>query len=58
MAVVDVLDLFHDCGFLSIVIRLPVFPVVVIGVWAYGKPAKQPADAKFLMVLVYEPISL
>lgn len=58
MAVADVPELCHDSGFSSMVIRLLVFSVVVIGIWAYGKPAERPADAKFLMVLVYESVSL
>lgn len=58
VAVVDLFDLFPDFLFLGIVIRLPVFPVVIVGIRADPQPPQQPADAEFLMVLVDEPVSL
>ena len=58
MAVVDIPDLLLNLCFLGMIIRLPVFPVVVISIRADSQPLQQPADAVFLMVLVNEPISL
>ena len=52
------LNLCLDFGFKGIIIRLPVFPVVVISIWAYTQPSKQPANAKFIMILFDESISL
>ena len=52
------LNLCLDFGFKGIVIRLPVFPVVVISIWAYTQPSKQPANAEFIMILFDESISL
>lgn len=52
------LNLCLDFGFKGIIIRLPVFPVVVISIWAYIQPSKQPANAKFIMILFDESISL
>ena len=56
MAVVDIPDLLLNLCFLGMIIRLPVFPVVVISIRADSQPLQQPADAVFLMVLVNEPI--
>ena len=58
VAVVDLFDLFPDFLFLGIVIRLPVFPVVIVGIRADPQPPQQPADAEFFMVLFDKPISL
>ncbi len=59
--VVPVIDFFYlllyFC-FLSIVIRLPVFPVVIVGIRVDLQPPQQPAGAEFLMVLINEPVSL
>ena len=52
------LNLCFDFGFKGIIIRLPVFPVVVISNWAYTQPSKQPANTKFIMILFDESISL
>ena len=52
------LNLCLDFGFNGIIICLPVFPVVVISIWAYTQPSKQPANAKFIMILFDESISL
>jgi len=52
------LNLCLDFGFKGIIIRLPVFLVVVISIWAYTQPSKQPANAKFIMILFDESISL
>ena len=58
VAVVDLFDLFLDFLFLGIIIRLSVFPVVIVSIRAAHQPQQQPADAKFLMVLFDKPISL
>ena len=58
MAVIDAADLLLNLCFLGIIIRLPVFPVVVISIRADAQPLQQPAGAIFLMVLVNESISL
>ena len=58
MAVVDILNLLLNLCFLGIIIRLPVFSVVVISIRADAQPLQQPAGAIFLMVLVNESISL
>ena len=58
VAVVDLFDQFLDFLFLGIGIRLPVFPVVIVGIRADPQPPQQPADAEFLMVLCDKPISL
>ncbi len=58
MPVVDFRNLFLDCCFLGIIIRLPVFPVVIVGIRADPQAPQQPADAEFFMVLVDKPVSL
>lgn len=58
VAVVDFFDLFLGFLFLGIIIRLPVFPVVIVGIRADPQPPQQPSDAEFLMVLFDKPISL
>ena len=52
------LNLCLDFCFKGTIIRLPVFPVVVISILAYTQPSKQPANAKFIMILFNESISL
>ena len=42
----------------GIVIRLPVFQVVIVCVWTDCKPAKQPAQAKLFMMIFNKSISL
>ena len=58
VVVVNFFDLFLDFFFLGIIIRLPVFPVVIVGIRADPQPPQQPADAEFFMVLFDKPISL
>ena len=58
VVVVGFFDLLLGLLFLGIIIRLPVFPVVIVGVRADSQPPQQPADAEFLMVLSNKPISL
>ena len=58
VAVIDALDLLLDFRLLGMILRLPVFPVVVIGIRAEPQPPQQPAGAEFFMVLVNESISL
>ena len=56
--VVDFIYLPMDLCFLGIIIRLPVFPVVIIGIRADPQPPQQPTGAEFFMVLVNKPVSL
>ncbi len=56
--VVDFIYLPQDFCFLGIIIRLPVFPVVIVGIRADPQPLVQPAGAEFFMVLVNKPVSL
>ena len=58
VAVADLFSLLFGFCLLGIIIRLPVFPVVITGIWSYLQPPEQPADAEFFMVLVDEPASL
>ena len=58
VAVVDFFYLFLNFLFLGIIIRFPVFPVVIAGIRADPQPPQQPADAEFFMVLFDKPISL
>ena len=58
MAVIDATDLLLNLRFLGIIIRLPVFPVVIVGIRADPQPPQQPADAEFFLVLIDEPVSL
>ena len=58
VAVADLFNLFLDFLFLGIIIRLPVFPVVIVGIRADPQPPQQPADAEFFMVLFDKSISL
>ena len=60
-AVVPVVDLIYlplDFCFLGVIIRLPVLPVVIVGIRTDSQPLQQPADAEFFMVLVDETVSL
>lgn len=52
------LNLCLDFGFKGIIIRLPVFPVVVISIWAYTQPSKQPANAKFKFIVMIQQLFL
>ena len=47
-----------SCVFLGIIVRLPVFPVVVISIRADAEPPQQPADAEFSAMLFNQSISL
>ncbi len=58
VAVVDLFNLFLDFRFLDVIIRLPVFPVVIVGVRADFQPSQQPANAEFFMILIDKSISL
>lgn len=58
VAVVDFVNLLLGFCFLGIIIRLPVFPVVIVCIRAEPQPAQKPADAEFLIMLVDEPVSL
>lgn len=56
--VVDFIYLLLDFCFLGVIIRLPVFPVVIVGIRADPQPPQQPAGAEFFMMLVNKPVSL
>ena len=58
MRMVNFPDLYFYRFFLGIIIRLPVFSVVVISVRADAKPPQYPADAEFSVMLLNKPISL
>ena len=58
MAMVDAADLLLNLRFLGIIIRLPVFPVVIVGIRADPQLPQQPTGAEFFMVLFNKPISL
>ena len=58
MCMVNFPDQRFYCFFPSIIIRLPVFPVVVISIRADAKPPEQPADVEFLVMPLDKPISL
>jgi len=58
VAVVDFFNLLLGRCFLGIVIRLPVFPIVIVGIRADPQPPQQPADAEFFLMLIDEPVSL
>ena len=55
---VYLVNLCHDFFFMGIIIRLPVFPVVIVGVWVDVQPVQQPTDAEFFPMLVDKSISL
>ena len=60
-AVVPVVDLIYlplDFCFLGAIIRLPVFPVVIVGIRADPQPPQEPADAEFLLMIINKSISL
>ena len=56
--VVNLSDLSLYLGFLSIVIRLPVFPVVIVSIRANIQPTQQPAKPKIFLIFFDKPISL
>ena len=56
--VVNLPDLRLYPGFLGIVIRLPVFPVVIVSIWANIQPTQQPAEPKIFLMFFDKPISL
>ena len=58
MFMINLTDLFLNRCFLGIILRLPVFPVVVVSVRIDTQPAQKPTDAEFAMVLVDKSISL
>ena len=58
VVMVDFADLFLYVCLTGIIIRLPVFPVVVIGIWTDVQMAKDPAKPKLCMVLLNKSISL
>ena len=56
--VVNLPDLRLYPGFLGIVIRLPVFPVVIVSIRANIQPTQQPAKPKIFVIFFDKPISL
>ena len=58
VAMADIFNLRKNLWFLGIIVLLPVFTVVVIGIRTDFKPPQQPADTEFLMMFIYKPISL
>ena len=58
VSVVNLTDLPLDFCFLGVIICLPVFPVVIIGIRADRQAPQQPAGAEFFLVLVNKPVSL
>ncbi len=58
VAVVDPLNLLMDCCLLGMVVRLPVLPVVVIGIRPELQPSQKPAYAELLMMFFYKSVSL
>ena len=55
--VVNLISLFPDFCFLGKIIRLPVFPVVIVGIRADPQAPEQPAGAELFMVLASKPVS-
>ena len=58
VGMIDFLNLCVYFCFMGIIIRLPVFLVVIIRVWTDFKPTKEPPRTKQLMILLNKPISL
>ncbi len=58
MLMVDFFYLCQNIGFVGIIVRLPVFPVVVIGIWIYLQPGQKPACTKYIPLFIYKPVSL
>ena len=56
--VVNLPDLRLYLRFLGIIIRLPVFPVVIVSIWANIQPTQQPAKPKIFLIFFDKPISL
>ena len=56
--VIDFIDLILNFLFMGIVTRLPVFPVVIVCVWADAKPPQEPAQTKQLMIVLNKSIIL
>jgi len=56
--VVDFIYLPLNFCFLGVIIRLPVFPVVIVGIRTDPQPSQQPAGAEFFVVLVNKLVSL
>ena len=56
--VVNLSDLRLYHRFLGIVIRLPVFPVVIVSIRANIQPTQQPAQPKIFLIFFNKPISL
>jgi hypothetical protein len=55
---VNFLDLRLNFCFTGIIIRLPVFPVVVVSIGAYVETAEKPSQPQGFVVLFNKPISL
>ena len=58
MFVIKLLYLPLDFCLFVVVISLPVFPVVVVGIRAQVQSPKQPANAEFFMMLIDKSVSL
>ena len=56
--VVNFSDLRLYLRFLGIVIRLPVFPVVIVSIRTNIQPTQQPAQPKIFLIFFDKPISL
>lgn len=56
--VIDFVNLILNFLFIGIVIRLPVFPVVIVCIWEDAKPPEEPAQTKQFMIPVNKSISL
>ena len=58
MAMVDAADLLLNLRFMGIIICLPVFSVVIVGIRADRQPSQQPADTEFFLMIVNKSIRL
>ena len=58
VAVVYLFYLFLNFCFLSVIFRLSLLSVVIVGIRTDLQPPQQPADAEFFMILLDKSISL
>lgn len=56
MFVIDRLNLIFYLRFSGMVNSLPVFQVVIIGIWINGQSFEQPSDTKNRMIFFNKPV--
>ena len=58
MRVIDFSNRVFDLIFLTMIISLSIFKIIVISIWTYIKLSEEPSKSKFIVEFLNESISL